>query len=177
MKSNIDNDVLVNYFKNSWKPDYDKFNLSGWELLERIPKDASILDVGCGYNLFKPYFENLYGIDPANDAADEVISIEDFNSAGKQWDYVLCLGSLNFGSREQVEYQVERAVGMCKKDGVIIWRQNPGKGDHPWKGVEAIKFFPWTFEDNYYWAKKYNCYVIQCKWDTGNRIYAVWKKL
>ena len=169
--------TTLNYFENSWKPNYDKFKYSGWALLDLIPKNATILDIGCGYNLFKEHFENLYGIDPANDAADEVVSIEDFNSSGNQWDVVLCLGSLNFGTREVVEAQVKKAVSLCKKDGTIIWRQNPGVGDHPWKGVEEIKFFPWTFEDNFSWAEQFNCTVEQCEWDTGNRIYSVWKKL
>jgi len=169
--------IILNYFENNWKPDYDKFKYSGWALLNLIPKDVAVLDIGCGYNLFKEHFENLYGIDPANDKADEVISIEDFNSAGNQWDVVLCLGSLNFGTKEVVEAQVEKAVSLCKKDGIIIWRQNPGIGDHPWKGVEEIKFFPWTFEDNFSWANQFNCNVEECKWDTGNRIYSVWKKL
>jgi len=168
--------TTINYFEKSWKPNYNKFKYSGWALLDEIEKDATILDIGCGYNLFKEHFPNLYGIDPANEAADEVVSIEDFNSSGNQWDIVLCLGSLNFGTREVVEAQVEKAVSLCKKDGLIIWRQNPGVGDHPWKGVEEIQFFPWTFEDNGYWARKYKCSLETCRWDTGNRIYAVWRK-
>ena len=169
-------DTTIEYFEKSWKPDYSKFDLSGWRLLERIPKDADILDVGCGYNLLKPHFDTLRGIDPANDAADEVVSIEEFNSAGKQWDYVLCLGSLNFGTVDVVKPQVQRAVELCKRGGTIIWRQNPGISDHPWKGVEAVKFFPWTFELNYEWAELFGCTVTQCEWDTGNRIYAEWTK-
>lgn len=167
---------LVDYFGNSWKPNYDKFKYSGWALLDKIDPEETILDIGCGFNLFKPHFKNLYGIDPANEEADEVVSLEDFNSVGNQWNVLLCLGSLNFGNRNTVEAQVEKAVSLCKSDGKIYWRQNPGVGDHPWKGVEEVKFFPWTFDDNYYWAKKYNCEVVECKWDTGNRIYSEWIK-
>ena len=168
---------LVNYFENSWKPNYDKFKYSGWALLDLIPKEASILDIGCGYNLLKEHFPNLYGIDPANDASDERVSLEVFNGLGNQWDYVLCLGSLNFGSYETVQNQVKKAVSLCKSQGRIIWRQNPGIGDHPWKGVEEIEFFPWTFELNYQFAKEFSCVIEECKWDSGNRIYSVWKKL
>ena len=164
----------IDYFKNSWKPDYDKFDFSGWALLDKIDKDADVLDIGCGYNLFKPHLDNLYGIDPANDAADEVVSIEDFDSQGKQWSTVLCLGSINFG--KDVEPQVKKVVSLTSKGGTIYWRQNPGLSDHPWVGVDAIQFFPWTFELNYKWAEKYNCTVQECKWDTGNRIYAEWVK-
>ena len=169
--------TLKNYFKDSWKPNYDKFTHSGWALLDKIPKDASILDVGCGYNLFKPHFKNLYGIDPANDAADEVISIEEFRSNGNQWDTVLCLGSINFGDYYIIDKQVEKIVSLTKKGGTIYWRQNPGVGDHPGIGVEEIRFFPWTFELNEDFAKKYNCKVNVIEWDSGNRIYAEWIKI
>jgi len=167
---------LISYFENSWKPNYDKFKYSGWALLDKVPEDATILDVGCGYNLFKPHFkERLYGIDPANDAADERVGIDEFNSSN-QWDIVFCLGSLNFGKEDTVYKQVEKTVALTKLGGKIFWRCNPGTGDHPWKGVEQIQFFPWTEDLHYTWAEKLDCTVIECKWDTGNRIYAEWQK-
>lgn len=170
------NNHLIKYFAKNWRPDYDKFNYSGWALLDKIPKDASILDVGCGYNLLKPHFENLYGIDPANLAADEVVSIEDFDGVGNRWDVVLCLGSINFGTIDTVEPQVAKVVSLCKSGGTIYWRQNPGLRDHPWQGVEEIEFFPWSIELNYELAEKYNCTVEFCDWDTGDRVYAEWRK-
>jgi 2-polyprenyl-3-methyl-5-hydroxy-6-metoxy-1,4-benzoquinol methylase len=173
----VQKNTLNNYFENSWKPNYNKFKYSGWALLDKIDKNKTILDVGCGYNLFKEHFgNNLYGIDPANDEADERISIEDFNSAGNQWDIILCLGSLNFGDESIVKPQVEKVVSLCKKGGIIYWRQNPGLGDHPWKGVEAIQFFPWSIDINYEWANEFGCQVQQCIMDTGDRIYAEWTK-
>ena len=169
--------TLDNYFENSWKPNYDKFEYSGWALLDKINKDQTILDIGCGYNLFKEHYGNkLYGIDPANDLADERVSIEEFNSVGNQWDVVLCLGSLNFGDETIVKPQVEKTVSLCKKGGTIYWRQNPGLSDHPWVGVEEVVFFPWNIELNYKWAEEFNCDVAVCKMDTGNRIYAEWIK-
>lgn len=167
---------FLKYFANNWQPEYEKYVYSGWQLLNRIPKHSNILDVGCGYNLLKPHFPNLYGIDPANTLADEVTSIEDYVS-DRKWDYVLCLGSLNFGDTSTVEPQVAKVVDLCKSDGYIIWRQNPGVGDHPWEGVEVVKFFPWSFEYNYFWAAKYKCSITECKWDTGHRIYSEWKKI
>ena len=109
--------------------------------------------------------------------ADEKVSIEEFEANGKQWDIAFVLGSLNFGTAEDVEPQVEKAVSLVKPGGILYWRQNPGLGDHPWKGVEEIKFFPWTFELNYEWAEKYGCDVLECKWDAkSDRIYSEWKK-
>ena len=63
-----------------------------------------------------------------------------------------------------------------KPGGRIYWRQNPGVGDHPWKGVENIKFFPWSFDRNWIIAHRHGCEVIEMEWDSSNRIYAVWKK-
>ena len=170
------NNTLINYFENSWKPDYDKFTYSGWELLTKVSPSDNILDIGCGYNLFKEHWgTRLLGIDPSNNAADMRVSIEDFESSGIQWDVVLCLGSLNFGDIATVYNQVYKAVSLCKPGGRIYWRQNPGTGDHPWQGVEDIQFFPWTIELNYDWAEKLDCTVKECKWD-NTRIYAEWIK-
>lgn len=168
---------LIDYFENNWKPDYNKFKYSGWKVLESIPNNATVLDVGCGYNLFKPYLkERLWGIDPANDAADERVGIEDFKT-DNQWDIILCLGSINFGNKKNIDKQIECVVKSCRNAGKIFWRQNPGLNDHQWSNSNNIDFFPWSFEYNYSFAEKYNCKVVDIKWDTGNRIYAEWKKI
>lgn len=169
-------EILNNYFEYNWKPNYNNKQLSGYSLMRKLNTGQDILDIGCGYNLFKESFpKNLYGIDPANNAADERVSIEEFNSAGKQWDVVLCLGSLNFGDESVVKPQVEKAVSLCKKGGIIYWRQNPGQNDHKWEGMENIIFFPWSEDLNYKWAKEFNCTVQKCCMD-GKRIYAEWIK-
>lgn len=168
--------ILNNYFEYKWKPNYNNRNITGYSLLDKINHNQSILDIGCGFNLFKKYFpKNLYGIDPANDAADERVDIENFNSVGNQWDVVLCLGSLNFGDESIVKPQVKKAISLCKKSGSIYWRQNPGQNDHKWEGVEDIIFFPWSIELNYEWAEEFNCTVLECCMD-GKRIYAEWRK-
>ena len=170
--------MVKEYFKNDWKPDWGKYSYSGWELLNKISNNETILDIGCGYNLFKEHYgDKLYGIDPANDHADEVISIEKFDADGKQWDVVLCLGSLNFGSAKDVESQVQKAVKLTKVGGRLYWRQNPGIGNL--FSRKDISLFPWTIDLNYTWAQKYECTVIECKWDRpgdNTRIYSEWIK-
>ena len=72
------NQSELKYFQDNWKPDYDKFIHSGWKLLEKFSTNDTILDIGCGYNLFKKHLgDQVYGIDPANSSADEVVSWED----------------------------------------------------------------------------------------------------
>lgn len=168
--------TLNKYFTESWKPDYSKFKYSGFEILKHIRNNDSVLDVGCGYNLFKPYLgHRLIGIDPAMvEGPDQHCTIEEFK--GGQFDVVLCLGSINFGGRVRIEKQITKVVSHVKPGGLIFWRQNPGIGDHPWKGVEEIKFFPWTIGLNYYYAYENGCQVLEAHEDTGNRIYSVWAK-
>ena len=66
-------DEIENYWRNNWRPNYEKYTYSGYELLRRVDKDANILDIGCGYNLLKRYFPNLYGLCLlyTSDAADD----------------------------------------------------------------------------------------------------------
>ena len=42
------NKMETEYFRDSWKPDYDKFEYSGWKLLQQIRPKDQILDIGCG---------------------------------------------------------------------------------------------------------------------------------
>ena len=170
------NETELKYFKNGWQPDYSKFKYSGWALLTQIRPNDVILDIGCGYNLFKKRLgDKIYGIDPANDKADEVVSWEQF-VPHKEFNVYFILGSLNFGTEENVEQQIAKLAKVTKKGDRIYWRQNPGIGDHPWKGVEAVQFYPWTIGKNYEWAGRYGFYIKECKMDTGNRIYAEWFK-
>ena len=130
------NETELKYFKDSWQPDYSKFKYSGWALLDKIKDTDIVLDIGCGYNLFKEKLgDRLWGIDPANDKADEVVSWEKF-VAHKDFNVYFILGSLNFGTEENVEQQIAKLAKVTKKGDRIYWRQNPGTGDHPWKGVE-----------------------------------------
>ena len=168
--------LQIHFGENDWQPDYTKFKYSGWALFDKIPEDDSILDVGCGHNLFKPHRDNLWGIDPANKCADELVTLEEFDSKGKQYDSVLCLSSLNFGDRTAIEAQVAKVVSLTREHGIIYWRQNPGTGSSPWQNNPDVKFFPWTLDLNYELAEKFGCTVWFCDYDSGDRIYAEWRK-
>jgi SAM-dependent methyltransferase len=173
----MDKEIRDKYFGNNWNPNYDHYKYSGWALLDKVEPEEEVLDIGCGFNLFKDAFgDRLHGIDPANTKADELVGIMEFET-DKRWDVAFALGSLNFGTAEDVEPQVEKAISLLKPGGRIYWRQNPGLGDHPWQGMEEIVFFPWSMQLNYEWADKYKCVVVECKWDAeSDRIYAEWKK-
>jgi SAM-dependent methyltransferase len=167
---------LGSYFENIWAPNTDQYKYSGWALLDKIKEDESILDVGCGYNLFKPHFgDRLIGIDPYNDAADFRVSIEEFESA-VLFDAVFCLGSINFGDEETILQQIEKVVSLVKPGGRIYWRQNPGRQDHNNEECKKINFFNWTFDRNLSYSRSYKCDVQLIAWDSGRRIYSEWTK-
>jgi SAM-dependent methyltransferase len=170
------NDQLGEYFETVWTPNIDQYKYSGWALLNKIEPRDTILDVGCGYNLFKQHLgKRLLGIDPFNDAADIRVSIEDFESSN-QFDVALCLGSINFGNEETILTQIEKVVSLVKPGGRIYWRQNPGQQDHNNEECKNIQFYKWTFRKNLNYAASYKCDVQLIAWDNGRRIYSEWTK-
>tara|TARA_R110000822_G_scaffold140325_8_gene278048 strand:+ start:653 stop:1171 length:519 start_codon:yes stop_codon:yes gene_type:complete len=165
----------IYFAPDNWQANND-FHYTGEEYLKSvIPHGNTILDVGCGYNLFKDHYGDLlYGIDPANPAADEMVTIEALEVV-KKYDIALCLGSLNFGDEFTILSQINKVVQCIKTGGTIYWRQNPGQRDRPFKGNEDIDFFPWSFLNNCTLSDQVGCKVIELKWD-NDRIYAVWEK-
>ena len=170
------NETELKYFRDSWTPDYSKFKLTGWALLDKIKDDDVVLDIGCGFNLFKQKLgHRLWGIDPANKNADEMISWQNY-IPHTDFNVYLALGSINFGDHQNVEFQVAKLAYHCKPGDRVYWRQNPGTADHPWKGVEEVRFFPWTRKHNRDFCKKYSFTLAEIKQDTGDRLYAQWIK-
>ena len=109
----IDNACLHKYFSKYWQNDMKKWKYSGVALIDEVNslKPRAVLDVGCGYNEFKGKIDNLIGIDPYNDRADLQVSTLDYNTA-QTFDVIMCLGSINFGSREKIIAEVGRCVDL-----------------------------------------------------------------
>ena len=163
-----------NYFSTIWEPNFDKYEYSGWELLNKITHDEHVLDVGCGYNFFKPYLSYLVGVDPANKKADHIISIEDFETDVK-FNVALCLGSINFGSYQTVYNQIDKIVSLLKPKSRIYWRCNPGEQDHGNDECKELDFFPWSYEYHEHFATNFGYYVHKiCLEPLNGRIYAEW---
>lgn len=173
-------DQLNNYFAKTWIPSSESWEKSGLTLLNKIPKQAKIIDVGCGYNIFKKYFPNLIGIDPANSNADILTTIENYQTDQK-FDVALCLGSLHFGTREKVKSQIDKLNVLLKNKSSIYWRCNPGHHDHDDNECLSLKFFPWSFEIMEKWSNQYKfnikemCIEKHALYDR-ERIYAHWER-
>ena len=167
------------YFNNIWRNrnrSLDQYRFSGWALIDKVSPTEKVLDVGCGDNPFKGKIQNLIGIDPAFPEADFNCTIEEYaSSTSELFDVAFCLGSINFGGVDEIEKQIASVIGLLKSGGRIYWRCNPGRKDHGNKDCESIDFYNWSIEEHVRLCDKFGCRLMECRWDTQNRLYAEWR--
>ena len=160
---------MKTYFSKHWA--HDTSYKYSWEaLIDKVNalKPYSVLDVGCGFNYFKGKIENLYGIDPYNDAADKMCSIEEFGGYRK-YDVILALGSINFGDDGDIDRQMRAVDKLLDHDGHLFMRLNPGLVHH-WDYESAdVDFYPWTKEKIKHFALAYG-YVLD-EWEKDPNIH------
>lgn len=163
---------------------YEKFEYSGFALLKKIPMDAKILDVGCGYNIFKPYFPNLLGIDPVTTQADLQITLEEFNTTDL-YDVILCLGSIQQGDIKYIKTQIQKLVSLLKSGGKIYWRTNliPRGKLRKESSVLLSDGFIWTPEIHKTLCEEFGFVLADIQHDSYDRsrphavrLYAEWVK-
>ena len=165
------------YFRKHWKPNWANKKYSGWALLEKFKPTDVILDIGCGTNPLKDKLgDQVYGIDPAFTEADEVVTWEEY-TPHQEYNVFLCLGSLNFGTKEEIEMQLQKLAKHCKKGDRIYWRQNTFGNDHPWhESSSQVRFFAWSEEINRKYCEQYHFTLKDIQNDAKNRLYAEWIK-
>src|SRR6056300_69122 len=172
----IDDACLHKYFSKYWQNDMKKWKYSGLALIDEVNnlKPRAVLDVGCGYNEFKGKINNLIGIDPYNDQADLKVSAMEYKT-DKKFDVILCLGSVNFGSRDKIIAEVGRCVNLLAEGGTMFFRVNPGiQHDRP--EARWIEFFAWNVPFIIELAEMFNLQVLDIRDDTNRRKYFVYKK-
>lgn len=164
---------LNNYFSTHWRGHLNIYNYSGLSLAKKIKPEEWVIDVGCGINSFKPLIANLVGIDPAFGQADYQTTIEDFVTE-QRFDVAFCLGSINFGSAENIRNQIKCVVNLLNPDARIYWRVNPGRKDHGNRECQTIDFFPWSEKLLVEYAQEFGFSAVDIKQDLNNRLYAEW---
>lgn len=172
----IDDCVLARYFGEVWQPEMKKFKYSGLSLIDEINKlkPRAVLDIGCGYNEFKGKIDNLLGIDPYNSRADIKVKLLEYVT-DQQFDVVLALGSINFGSTDKIFSELERAVKLTASRGKLFFRVNPGLQHTPSES-RWISFYPWNSNFIINCADYFGVDVLDIKHDNNNRLYFVWSK-
>ena len=179
LTNTIDYNVLKKYFTTVWQPITKKYKYSGLSIVDEVNnlKPLRVLDLGCGYNEFKGKINNLIGIDPYNNKADIQSSILDYKSQ-EQFDVVISLGSINFGTVDKVYLELENAVSLTKQNGLLYFRVNPGE-QHKAPEAQWIQFFNWTSEFIINSSSALNCSILKLEQevnDRGTRYYFVLRK-
>ena len=158
-----------------WQPRTDVYQYTGWGIVAEINKrdPKAVLDVGCGYNQFKPRIKNLVGIDKFNNSADYMVDILEYNVEPETYDAVIVFGSINFGDYSDVSARFRKVFELTAPGGKIYVRANPGQThkNGPW-----IEIFPWDFEAAHRIAKENNVRLATFKKDNGDRLYFEYQK-
>lgn len=172
---NLDQRYLMRFFGEIWKPNTEKYQYTGWSIVEEINKQnpKSVLDFGCGFNQFKGRVSNLIGIDPYNNCADYMVDVLDFKVENESFDHIIAFGSLNFNSRDEIDLRFRKLVELLMPMGKIYFRANPGIS---WPNGPYVDIFPWDFETVYELSKKYNLNLISFKKDSNNRFFFILQK-
>ena len=173
----IDTACMHRYFSTYWENDMKKWKYSGLSLIDEVNnlKPRAVLDVGCGYNEFKGKIRHLTGIDPFNTHADWKISTLDYKT-DKKYDVILCLGSINFGSRDKITAEVAKCVTMLADGGNMFFRVNPGLS-HPKPESQWIEFYAWNVPFIIEIAEQFNLKILDIRDDSNQRKYFVYRKL
>ena len=173
----IDVACLHKYFSKYWENDIKKWKYSGLALIDEVNslRPRAVLDVGCGYNEFKGKINNLIGIDPYNDRADLEVSTLEYRTTQK-FDVIMCLGSVNFGSRDKIIAETGRCVDLLEDNGTMFFRVNPGV-QHEKPEAKWIEFYAWNVPFIIELAEIFNLKILDIRDDSNQRKYFIYRKL
>ena len=173
----IDVACLHKYFSKYWNNDMKKWKYSGLALIDEVNslKPRAVLDVGCGYNEFRGKIDNLIGIDPYNDRADLQVSTLEYRTDQK-FDVIICLGSVNFGSRDKIIAEMGRCVDLLEDGGTMFFRVNPGV-QHNKPEAKWIEFFAWNAPFIIELSEMFNLKILDIRDDSNQRKYFIYRKL
>lgn len=168
---------LHKYFSKYWENDIKKWKYSGLALVEEVNslKPRAVLDVGCGYNEFRGKIDNLIGIDPYNDRADHEVGTLEYRTDQK-FDVIMCLGSINFGSRDKILAEIGRCVDLLADGGTMFFRVNPGV-QHNKPEAKWIEFFAWNVPFIIELSEIFNLKVLDIRDDSNQRKYFIYRKV
>ena len=173
----IDVACLHKYFSKYWENDIKKWKYSGLALIDEVNslRPRAVLDVGCGYNEFKGKINNLIGIDPYNDRADHEVGTLEYRTDQK-FDVIMCLGSINFGSRDKILSEIGRCVDLLEDGGTMFFRVNPGV-QHNKPEAKWIEFFAWNVPFIIELSEIFNLKVLDIRDDSNQRKYFIYRKV
>jgi SAM-dependent methyltransferase len=184
----LDQTIVNNFYRNRIEPVADalqrlkSLKYSGLALVNKINATESVVDIGCGNNIFKQFIPNLTGVDPMYESADYQTDLQSFVT-DKKFDVAFCLGSINYGTVDNITQQIQKVIDLLTPGGRIYWRIKLGP-HAPGDINSAANKYPWTLADIYRFAEQFGFRVAELQEEvitTGEpnpeRIYAEWTRL
>lgn len=165
--------TVKEYFGKHWTSRTSTYKYSNHSIAEKIKPNERVIDVGCGFNEFKPIIGNLVGIDIVNPKADVIIDLEHYESKDK-FDVALCLGSIQYGDDSVMTRQIAKVVSLLNPVSRIYWRSNTGVRDHKNEMVKIVPYYPWTKQKHEQYAEQFGFNIEFMADDSHGRIYAEW---
>jgi SAM-dependent methyltransferase len=107
-----------------------------------------VLDLGCGANLYKAHIPNLIGLEAVTKEADVTGLIEDLPFDNNSTDVCICMGSVNFGSHELINAQLDEIQRVTRPGGRAYFRVMCDH-NHP-------LYYPWNKKTAYTIAQERN---------------------
>ena len=167
--------TVKEYFGKHWSSRTSTYKYSNHSIAEKIKPHERVIDIGCGFNEFKPIIQNLVGIDIVNPKADIIIDLEHYKCKDK-FDVALCLGSIQYGDDNDMTRQIGKVANILKPTSRIYWRSNTGVRDHKNEMVKIVPYYPWTKQKHEQYAKQFGFKVDFIADDSHGRIYAEWSR-
>ena len=104
----------------------DTFYYISW-LYDNNP--TSVVDIGCGENIFKNWFPNIYGVDihatSQFNRPDEVMELDLFFSTYKnKFDCGMAINSIHFGDFDHVVQNINSCMDLIKNGGRFLFTIN-----------------------------------------------------
>lgn len=160
--------LVKRYNPKKWNGDAFQENAGLEELYERINSlnPNLVIDAGCGRNAHKKHIKNLVGFDASPfPEIDYHCPILEAPFEKECADAVLCLGSVQFISRDYIIENMDRVISWVKPGGLIEMRVMVADEDAKrfWKEYDpkGVKY-PWDAELREEIAKKHNLeYLIE----------------
>lgn len=160
---------------------FQHYKHSGVNLIEEVNylDPDLVIDVGCGHNRFKGHIKNLIGFDQQPfPMADLHSTIQNINFRPESADVLMILGSIQFGTQQDVYKDFEKAISWLKPGGYVIMRTlyEFKEEEIPYSDVHYV----WTDSDIEFLEQKYKLSKIKGPFvdqaPKSSRLVWWWKK-
>ena len=156
------------YKPSDWMGNQFQENAGLEEMYARVNalNPTLVIDAGCGKNQHKPFIQNLIGFDASPfPNVDINCAILDAQFEPSSADAVLCLGSIQYISREYILANINKVISWVKPGGLIEMRvmlnDEFSKEYHAIYDKDAVRY-PWDDQLRNEITEKYNLeYVVE----------------